>query len=164
MLNCSTWSLDRTLSCATTLGQGGPGSNGNKRVLRILQSSSITRTSPSDSLMSYTGHTLWVGVLPLCRDAVDVLYSPRWLCFLRDREKRVCEVDKEANTCFYTNKYVDISWSSVSLLLSLSHIYINSIWELNAYIYIYIYIDIELSNWILLPLWFFTSDYTYTYI
>ena len=36
-----------TLSGATTLGQSWPGSDGNKGLLRIPQSSSITGTSPS---------------------------------------------------------------------------------------------------------------------
>ena len=36
----SIWSIDRTLLSATTPGQSGPGSDGNKGVLRILQSSS----------------------------------------------------------------------------------------------------------------------------
>ena len=43
------------LSGATTPGQGGPGSNGNKGVLHIPQSSSITGTSASDCLVSYPG-------------------------------------------------------------------------------------------------------------
>ena len=60
------------LSGATTLGHG---SDGNKRVLRVLQSSSITGTSPSDCYVLYPGHWL-VGVLPLCREAVGVFYSP----------------------------------------------------------------------------------------
>ena len=47
-----------TLSGATTLSQSGPGSDGNKGILCILQSSSITGTSPSDWLMLYTGHSL----------------------------------------------------------------------------------------------------------
>ena len=44
------------LSGATTLGQSGPGSNGNEGVLRIPQRSSITGTSPSDCLVSYQGN------------------------------------------------------------------------------------------------------------
>ena len=48
----------RTLSGATTPGQSGPGSDGNKGVLSIPQSSSITGTSPSDCLVSYLGHSL----------------------------------------------------------------------------------------------------------
>ena len=38
---------------ATTPGQSGPGSDGNKRVLRIPPNSSITGSSPSDCLVSY---------------------------------------------------------------------------------------------------------------
>ena len=66
------------LSGATTLGQSGPGSNHNKGVLCIPQSSSITGTSPSDCLVSYQD-THWEGVLPLCREAVGVFYNPSWL-------------------------------------------------------------------------------------
>ena len=54
----SIWPIDRTLSGATTLGQNEPGSDGNKGVLRISQSSSITGASPSDCLVSYPGHSL----------------------------------------------------------------------------------------------------------
>ena len=49
----SIWPIHRTLSGATTLGQSGLGSDGNKGVLRILQSHSITDASPSDCLMTY---------------------------------------------------------------------------------------------------------------
>ena len=38
----SIWTIDRTLSGATTPGQSGPGSDGNEGVLHIPQSSSIT--------------------------------------------------------------------------------------------------------------------------
>ena len=57
MSNISILPIDRTLLGATTPGQSEPGGNGNKRVLCILQSSSITGTS-SDCFMSYTGHSL----------------------------------------------------------------------------------------------------------
>ena len=50
------WPIDKTLSGATTPGQSGPGSNGNEGVHCIPQSFSITGTSPSDGLVSYTGH------------------------------------------------------------------------------------------------------------
>ena len=43
-----------TLSGIITPGQSGPGSNGNKRELRISQNSSIYRTSPPN----YSGHSL----------------------------------------------------------------------------------------------------------
>ena len=66
--------MDRALSGATILGQSGPGSDGNEEVFCIPQSSSIAGTSPSDCLVSYLGHLLGVGVLPLCRGAVSVFY------------------------------------------------------------------------------------------
>ena len=50
-----------TLSGVTTSGQSGPGSDGNEEVLRIPQSPSITGTSPSDCLVSHTGHKEVVG-------------------------------------------------------------------------------------------------------
>ena len=54
----SIWSIDRTLSDATTPGKSGPGSDGNEGVLHIPHSSSITESSPSDCLVSYLGHSL----------------------------------------------------------------------------------------------------------
>ena len=48
--------IARTQTGATTLGQIG--SDGNERVLRISQSSSVTGASPSDCLMSYPEHSL----------------------------------------------------------------------------------------------------------
>ena len=47
-----------------------------EEVLRIPQISSITGTSPADCLVSYPGHSLGGGVLPLCRDAVGVFCIP----------------------------------------------------------------------------------------
>ena len=61
--------IDRGLSVATTRDHCGPGSDGNEGVLRIPQISSIIGTSPSDSLVPYPGHSLWVGgchPLPWC--------------------------------------------------------------------------------------------------
>ena len=66
---------DRTLSSTTTPGQSEPGSDGNKGVLRIPQSSSITGTSPSDCLLSYPGYSLEESS-PLRRCSVGVFYSP----------------------------------------------------------------------------------------
>ena len=58
------------LSCATTPGKSGPGSDGNEGVLCIPQSSSITGTSPLDCLMSYPSHSLVGGGLnPLQRSS-----------------------------------------------------------------------------------------------
>ena len=53
MSNNSIWPIDRNQSGATTPGQSGPGSNGNKSVLYISQISSITGTLLSESLISY---------------------------------------------------------------------------------------------------------------
>ena len=74
---CSIWPIDRTLSGATTSGLSKPGSNVNERVLHIFQ---IFKAGVklSDCLVSYPGHSL-EGVLPLCRDAISVFYSPSWL-------------------------------------------------------------------------------------
>ena len=64
--------MARTLSSATTPVQSGSGSDGNEGILCIRQSSMITGTSPSDYLVSYTGHLLVVvGVLTLCREVAD---------------------------------------------------------------------------------------------
>ena len=52
------------LSGATTLDQIGPGNNGNDGVLRISQRPSITGTSPSDFLVSYSEHSLGEGFPP----------------------------------------------------------------------------------------------------
>ena len=54
----SIWSIDQTLSGASTLSQSGPGSDGSEGVLRIPQSSNITGAPPSDCLVSYPGHSL----------------------------------------------------------------------------------------------------------
>ena len=47
-----------TQSGATTPIYSGSGSDGNERVLCILQSSSITEASPSEFLALYSGHSL----------------------------------------------------------------------------------------------------------
>ena len=52
------------LSSTTTPGQSGPGSDGNEGVLRIPQSSCTAGTSPSDCLVSYSGHSLGGGSYP----------------------------------------------------------------------------------------------------
>ena len=65
--------INRTLSGATTPGQSGPRSDDSEGVLRILQSSSITRTSPSDCLVSYPGYSLGGGSYPSAE--VQSMYS-----------------------------------------------------------------------------------------
>ena len=51
-------SIDMTPSGTTTPGQSGAASDGDKGVLRIPQSFSITGTSPSDCLVSYPENSL----------------------------------------------------------------------------------------------------------
>ena len=80
MSNSSLWLIDRTLLVATTPDQRGPGSKSNEWILHILLISKAG-ASPSDSLVSYSLHSL-VGVLPLCRDTVTVFYSPGRLGFV----------------------------------------------------------------------------------
>ena len=55
--------INKIPSGATILGQSGPESDGNEGLLRIPQSTSITRTSPSDCIVSYPEDML-VGVTP----------------------------------------------------------------------------------------------------
>ena len=62
-----------TLSGATTPGQSGPGSDGNKGVFRIPQCSCIAGTSPSDCLVLYPGHSLGGGLTPLQRSSRCIL-------------------------------------------------------------------------------------------
>ena len=68
------WPIDRALSGSSSPGQSGPGSDGNEGVLSILQSSSITGTSSSDCLVSYSWNSL--GILTPYINVVSVYYSP----------------------------------------------------------------------------------------
>ena len=61
------------LSGVTTPGQNGPGSDGNKGVLRIPQNSSITRVLPSDCLVTHPEHLLGGGLTPLQRCSLCIL-------------------------------------------------------------------------------------------
>ena len=64
---------------ATAPGQSGPGNDGNKGVIRIPQSSSITGTSPSDCLVSYPGHLWGGGLNPQQRSSRCILQpQPTW--------------------------------------------------------------------------------------
>ena len=71
----SIWTIDWTLSGATTPGYNGAGSDGNKEVLRILQSFSITGALQSDCLVSYPGHLLSESY-PSAEMQLIVFYSP----------------------------------------------------------------------------------------
>ena len=58
MPNSSFWTIDRTLSGATSPELSGLGGDDNEEVHLIPQISSITGTSSSDCLVSYLGHSL----------------------------------------------------------------------------------------------------------
>ena len=78
-LKCQTVLFDP--SGASTPGQSGSWSDCNEEVLCIPQSSGITGASPSDTLVSYLGHSLRRRVLLHCRDTVGVFYSPNRLTY-----------------------------------------------------------------------------------
>ena len=86
-----------TLSGATSLGMTGHGSDGNKGVLRIPQSSSITGTSPSDYLLSYTGQTF--GGESYLSAKMQSVYStaPTDWAINRERER---EGERERKSCW----------------------------------------------------------------
>ena len=80
---------DRTLLDAITPDQSEPGSDGNKGVLHVPQSSCITETSPSDGFVSYTGHSMEESNLSAGMQSVyssaqlgHVLFDLAWLCFM----------------------------------------------------------------------------------
>ena len=76
----SNWPIERTLLGATTPGQSEPGSDGNRGVLRILQSFSVTGASPSGCLVSYQD-TRWGSLTPLQRSS---------RCILQPQPNRPC--------------------------------------------------------------------------
>ena len=91
--------FDRILSGAKTLDQSGPGSNGNKEVLHIPQSSR-TGALPSDCLMSYPEHMLRGGMSYLCRDAVGIFYSPsrlglNYCCHIRKKKQKTFKLHNQ---------------------------------------------------------------------
>ena len=116
----------RPLLGATTPGQSRPGSDGNNGVLCISQSSSITGTSPSDCLVSYTGHSLW-GSYPSAKK--------QSVYFTAQADRPIC--NHQTNIYIYCHpqlfsvaRYV----GRLKLWSKPAHIYIH------IYIYIYIYI------------------------
>ena len=94
------------LSDTTTPGQSRPGSNGNKGVLRLPQSSSSTGASQSGSLVSYPEHLLGrVGLTPLQRCSWCILQAqPTGLLFrvtlllIQSLEHDDCILCKEVRT------------------------------------------------------------------
>ena len=114
--------ISRTLLSATTLSQRGPGSNSNEGVLNIPRSSR-TRATQLDCFMSYPRHLLRGEALPLCRDAVNVFYSPSWLgC--TDIGVDMCEyrcICMRARVCVYTCISEIFLWISIQRNYLYSH-------------------------------------------
>ena len=74
MSNISIWSVDSTLSGATTPGQSGPRSNSNEVVLRAP----VWQELHYQIVLYHILDTRCGGeVLPFCREVVDVFYSRR---------------------------------------------------------------------------------------
>ena len=73
-LNSSIWPINGILTSATNLGQSGPGSNGNEKVLYFSESSKYGGL-PLDGLVSYPGHLLEKG-LYIYRGTVYIFSSP----------------------------------------------------------------------------------------
>ena len=80
----SIWPIDRILSGAIIPGQSGPRSDGNKGALCIPQSFSITETTASDCLVSYTGNSL-MGSYPSAE--LQLVYSTAPADWKRERER-----------------------------------------------------------------------------
>ena len=86
-LNISIWPINGTLTGTTTQDQNWPKSNSNEGVLQILQSPR-TVVSPSDTVYCPIRTLIGRKILLLCRNSVDVFYSPsqlgRYLAELRN--------------------------------------------------------------------------------
>ena len=123
MSNSSIRHIDRTLPGDTTLGQGGPWSDGNKGILCMSQSSSISEASPWDCLVPYAGRSLGESYASA---EVQLIYSAVLSQLGQILNPTICL--KYIKTYFiYTNKKIQIK-----LRLNDNELYI--------YIYIYIYI------------------------
>ena len=81
------WPIDKTLSGATTLGQCGPGSDGNEGILRIPQSSSITGASPVDGLVLYPVYSLRESYVSAEMQSVYSVASANWVSMLWETRK-----------------------------------------------------------------------------
>ena len=94
---CFIWLIGRTLS--TTLGQSGPGSDGNEGVLRIPKSSSITRTSTwLFWVISRTHVFVWGGAYSSAEKqsvhyTASADWATRWWGYPSAVKQSVCSVD-----------------------------------------------------------------------
>ena len=86
-------SLDRILPGATTPGQGGSRTDGNKRVHPISQSSSFTGTSLSDFSVSYLGQSLGESYPSVEMQLVYSAATADWANKIWRRKKRKANIE-----------------------------------------------------------------------
>ena len=106
----SIWPIDRTLSDATIPSQSWPGSDGNEWVLRIPQSSSITKSSP---LFSVISRTLVEESYPLQRCSRCILqpqtteqYYLRVMCLWKEGDWKINQMSKSADLKTNSTKFL----------------------------------------------------------
>ena len=144
--------MDRTLSGATTPVQSRPGSDSNKGVLCILQSSNITEISPLDCLMLNPGHSLtemqleystatanWANIY---KDSIDIelvvlgdkhfladaIIRPNliWRSWFDYHIYKKITVTKHHSLCIYANQDIDVLSSiEQSLFINIANYMIN---------------------------------------
>ena len=102
MSNSSICPINRNLLGVTIPGQSGPGSDGNERVLHILQS--------SIKWFSVIFRRLVVGVLPFCRDVVSVFYRHSQLGYSLN-----CKPLKLVDQYIYISSNISSAESSVNI-------------------------------------------------
>ena len=145
------WTIDRTLSSATTPGQSRPGRNVNEI--------SMTGATLSNGLMS---RTVVVGVLLFCRDAVGVFYSPSQfgcrltLVYLRVRvhlkmslmssSQRfwiICEIGRKwPDSCCLVRYCFQVFIRTAEIRFPHDRLHVNSNPQ-----FIYMYVDMVFSEW-----------------
>ena len=129
MSDSSIWPIDMTLLDVTPPGLSRPGSDSNDEVLSILQSSSITRASPSDCLMSCSGHLLWgrglillqrhIQCIPLVRptgltsyvDDQDQIVQSGNYCYSSVKESSI--VEKNSTRKITMTKFISLALSEL---------------------------------------------------
>ena len=111
-------------------------SDGNRGILCIPQSSSITGYSPSDCLVSYPGHPLVGWVLSSCRDEVGVFCKPGRLVKVNSWSDRVYQSSYDNQ--FRRRKNLNSNLQSSVKRITLFYIILLTK-VLGIYIYIYIY-------------------------
>ena len=125
------------LSDATTLGLSGSGSDRNKGVVCIPQSSIITEASPSDCLESYPGHLLGWEFLHLCRDAVMYSTAPANWATGHLLGWGVLHLSRDAVGVFYSPNQL-----SHKMLVEVAGVYTSAEMQL-----VYLVYSTALTNW-----------------